>query len=355
MVAHIEKKPLEFYLPKILECAIPTEERGIARDEVRLMVSNKITDKIEHDIFKNLTSYLQEGDVLVINTSGTLNAAIPTILPNKKPGRIHLSTKLNEKEWIVEFRQIHGKKTKRFFGISPDQLFDLPFGGKAKTLESFYQNNSSNSHLSLWKVEFYFEESVEEFLEKNGIPIRYDDVHNIYPNSYYQTVFANQYGSAEMPSAGRAFTTELVTKLVSKGIQFAPILLHTGVASLEIDEKPYPEYFEVSKGSANIVNQAKSENRRIIAIGTTAIRAIESATQNDGKVKPLKGFTNLFITPEKGLKTVNGLLTGFHEPKASHLLMMEALADHEHLKLSYEEAIKKEYQWHEFGDLHLIV
>ena len=355
MVKYIKTIPLDFSLPKILECSKPTEIRGIQRDEVRLMISNKESNQFHHTVFKNITRYLQKGDLLIINTSGTLKAALPITLPNGKIGRIHFSTKRNDKEWLIEIRQVVGNKTKRYHGIKEGDLFNLPKGGSMKIITPFYGNKLETSHLQLWDAHFSLPESIESYLEKHGVPIRYADVQDVYPASYYQTVFANEMGSTEMPSAGRAFTSELVTALVAKGIQFAPILLHTGVASLEVDEKPYPEYFNVSSTTADLINRAKLENRRIIAVGTTAIRAIESAVGDNGFVIPKKGFTNLFITPQRGLDIVNGLLTGFHEPRASHLLMMEALAERSHLELAYQEAIKEGYQWHEFGDLHLIV
>ncbi len=355
MVTPILNKPLDFSLPKMLECAIPSEERGLKRDEVRLMISNQNTDQIHHSTVKDIGSYLKEGDVLIVNTSGTLKAAIPITLPNGKPGRIHLSTRNENDDWLLEIRQVIGEKTKRYQGIQPGNSFELPEGGKLEILNPFYNETLAISHLQLWKARFKLSESVDVFLEKHGIPIRYSNVQTTYPVAYYQTVFANTPGSAEMPSAGRAFTAELVTSLVAKGIQFAPILLHTGVASLEADEQPYPEYFKVNANTATIINEAKREGRRIIAIGTTAIRAIESATNESGKVIAKEGFTNLFITPASGLTIVNGLLTGFHEPKASHLLMMEALATRAHLESSYREAVKQSYQWHEFGDLHLLV
>jgi len=355
MVKYINSEPFDFSLPKLLECAKPTEARGLQRDEVRLMISNRENDKIHHTSFKNITSYLQEGDVLIINTSGTLKAAIPITLPNGEEGRIHLSTKKEENNWLIEIRQVIGNKTKRFHGIKQGDTFELPEGGVMKITKAFYGNQLETTHLQLWKAKFSLPISIKSFLDKYGIPIRYSDVQDIYPSSYYQTVFANELGSAEMPSAGRAFTSALVTELVSKGIQFAPVLLHTGVASLEVNEKPFPEYFKVSATTADLINRAQMENRRIIAVGTTAIRAIESAVGENGLVVSKQGFTNLFITPLRGLDIVNGLLTGFHEPRASHLLMMEALAKRYHLKVAYKEAIREGYEWHEFGDLHLIV
>jgi len=176
-----------------------------------------------------------------------------------------------------------------------------------------------------------------------------------HPLAYYQTFFSFHAGSSEMPSAGRGFTQQLVDKLVAKGIQFAPILLHTGVSSLEEDEKPYPEYMEVHPVSAAIINAAKQKGKRIIAIGTTGIRAIESAVNAEGKVQAFKGHTDLFIEQDTPLKVADGLLTGFHEPKASHLHMLQGLAGYAHIERAYKAALAEDYYWHEFGDLHLIL
>ncbi len=346
----------DFSLPKLLECARPTEVRGITRDGVRLMVSRRSNDRIHHNRFSEIGQFLKEGDVLIINTSGTMNAAIPTRLPNGQEARIHLSTKLSQEEWLVEIRQVIGHKTKRFKGLKEGAFFSLPQGAKAKITAPFYQNKKERDHIQLWKARFFLNELMEDYLEKNGHPIQYGNLDKKYPPAFYQTVFADEKGSAEMPSAGRAFTPKLVTQLMVKGVQFAPVVLHTGVSSLEIGEKPYPEYYRVPLFSASLINRAREEDRRIIAVGTTAIRAVESSLdENTGRVIPSEGMTELYITPGRGLKVVNAMLTGFHEPKASHLLMLEALASRRHLVKAYEAAIEKKYQWHEFGDLHLIV
>lgn len=162
-------------------------------------------------------------------------------------------------------------------------------------------------------------------------------------------------GSAEMPSAGRAFTPELITSLVAHGIQIAPLLLHTGVASLEEHEPPYEEYYRVMPTTAHTVNAARAEGRRVIAVGTTVIRALETVTDTNGITHPGEGWTRVVITPERGIRAVRGLLTGLHEPQATHLLMLAALASPAHLKLTYREALSKGYLWHEFGDLHLLL
>ena len=346
---------INFHLPKKLKCAIPTEIRGLGRDEVRLMISDRKTDEIHHAQFRDIGSYLQEGDVLVVNTSATLPAALDIQLPNGEVGRMHLSTRKNELEWVVEIRSVDGNATHRFKGISEGDKFELPNGGKVVIQQPFYRDNHHENHLYLWQAKFDLPMPMEEYLMQFGKPIRYDRLAANYPLAFYQTVFSNTMGSAEMPSAGRAFTPELVAELIIKGVQFAPVLLHTGVSSLENNEQPYPEYFKITDTAASLINLAKQENRRIIAVGTTAVRAIESATNREGRIEATEGWTNLFITPERGMKMATGLLTGFHEPSASHLLMLGALAKHSHLQLCYDEAITERYHWHEFGDLHLIL
>ncbi len=355
MYTQLLSASFDFHLPHQLECAIPTERRGIPRDAVKLMVSNRSNNKISNTTFNKITDFLKPGDVLVVNTSGTLKAALTTTLPNGKAGRIHLSTKLSRNVWLAEVREVIGKKTKRFHGLQSAQLLPLPGGGNAELLKPYYPSVSEKAHLQLWEIRFFLPKEVEDYLEAYGQPIRYVQLDQQYPSEYYQTVFAKEKGSSEMPSAGRAFTQGLVAKLVAKGVQFAPILLHTGVSSLEVGEKPYPEFAKVPAATATLVNEAKAEGRRIIAVGTTAIRAIESAVDKYGQVHATTGMTDLVVTPERGMQVVNGMLTGFHEPRASHLLMMEALANREHLALCYREAIKEGYQWHEFGDLHLIL
>jgi S-adenosylmethionine:tRNA ribosyltransferase-isomerase len=188
---------------------------------------------------------------------------------------------------------------------------------------------------------------VPAYLDAFGAPIRYSYVNRSWPLSYYRTVFGVTPGSAEMPSASRPFTAEIVTALVARGVQFAPVLLHTGVASPEAHERPYPERFAVPPTSRDLVTRARAEGRRVIAIGTTAVRAIES----DGA----EGWTDVIITPERGVHHVDGLLTGFHEPKASHLDMLAALTSPDLLRRTYEEAIDHGYLWHEFGDVHLLL
>lgn len=354
-LAHITPS-IDFTLPKNLECSKPTEERGIDRDEVRLLVSHYQNDQMTHTQFKSIGQFLLPGDVLVVNTSGTLAAAIPATYQTKKNLRVHLSTQRSEKVWVVEVREVlDSGTTKRYNKIQDGHFLDLKGGGRLELVQPYYTEISKKAHLQLWVAKFQIAGNVIDYLNKNGQAIRYGYVETNYPLDYYQTVFSKDFGSAEMPSAGRAFTNRLVTELVARGIVFAPILLHTGVASLESDERPYEEYFKVPNTTARLVNLARAEGRRVIAVGTTAIRALETVTNPFGETSEGEGWTNVFITPERGLYGIDGLITGFHEPKASHLLMMEALSGKNHLKKSYAAALEEEYQWHEFGDLHLLL
>ncbi len=173
--------------------------------------------------------------------------------------------------------------------------------------------------------------------------------------SYYQTVYATQMGSAEMPSAGRAFTPELLTQLMARGVHIIPLILHTGVASLEGHEPPYEEFYRVPLETARAVNMARTAGKRVVAVGTTVMRALETVADEEGSVHPGQGWTRLVITPQRGLRVIDGLLTGLHEPRATHLAMLEALAGPYHLQVAYAEAIQRGYLWHEFGDLHLIL
>ena len=189
----------------------------------------------------------------------------------------------------------------------------------------------------------------------HGRPIRYGYVGRPWPLSTYQNVYAAEPGSAEMPSAGRPFTAEVITRLVAKGVGVTPLVLHTGVASLEADELPYPERVKVPAATARRVNATRAAGGRVIAVGTTAVRALESAYDAaTGEARSADGWTDLVVSPERGVRLVDGMLTGWHEPEASHLLMLEAVAGRPLLEASYAASLSEGYLWHEFGDVHLI-
>jgi S-adenosylmethionine:tRNA ribosyltransferase-isomerase len=345
---------LDFELPPDLEAGEPPEARGLTRDEVRMMVSYASDDHVVHSRFRDLEDFLEAGDVLVINTSGTMKAALEAVREDGAKLELHLSTHLPAGLWIVELRLPTVTGTEPFRLARRGETLRLPEGA-AVTLHTPYPSDAEGSGARLWISTLNLPFPLDEYLDRHGFPIRYGYVRERWPVSYYQTVYATEPGSAEMPSAGRAFTPELITRLVAKGVQFAPLILHTGVASLEDDEPPYEEFYRVPPDTARLVNTARAAGRRVIAVGTTAVRALETVTDEAGTTHPGEGWTRLFVTPERGIRSVSAMLTGLHEPRSSHLAMLETLAEREHLQLAYEEALREGYLWHEFGDLHLIL
>jgi S-adenosylmethionine:tRNA ribosyltransferase-isomerase len=342
---------LQFQLPEQLACPLPTEMRAVRRDAARLLVSSRDGDDLQHTSFAQLYKYLKPGDVLVVNTSATQAAALPLHLPTGEEARLHLSTQLGKDRWLVEIRMVQNDKTFRWKAGKAGMEFALPGGASLRLSKRFY---GQQEQLDLWEAQLHTPQSIHLYLNHFAQPIKYQNIAKPYPLSYYQTFFADTPGSSEMPSAGRGFTAELVDHLLLKGISFAPILLHTGVSSLEVGELPYPEYAEVSALTASIINAARSRGGRVIAVGTTAVRALESAMRA-GEVQAFRGHTDLFIGHDYQMQAVDGLITGFHEPEASHLHMLQALASERHLAKAYETAIAEGYFWHEFGDFHLII
>ncbi len=350
-----ELSVLDFALSSELEAKEPPEARGLARDEVRLMVSYISTNTTVHTQFRHIGDFLEPGDVLVINTSGTLNAALPAVRSDGTQFELHLSTHLSTNTWVVEMRAYQDKQkktTRPFYTIQPEESFELP-GGAGITLHTPYVPNQAFRRL--WVASLHLYEPLHAYLEQYGFPIRYNYVQKGWPLSYYQTVYATEPGSAEMPSAGRAFTPELLTGLIARGIQIAPLLLHTGVASTEQNEPVYDEYYRVPEPTARIINAAHLARQRVIAVGTTAVRALETVTDSHGITHLGEGWTDILITPQRGIRAVNGLLTGLHEPLSTHLAMLETLTGRTHLEATYKEALQEKYLWHEFGDMHLIL
>ena len=355
-----EMETLDFQLPAELEAGEPPEARGLARDQVRLMVSYRSTGRIVHTGFRSLPDFLKAGDVLVINTSGTLNAALKARRADGTALELHLSTHLPADLWVIELRRISNNGTLPFYQAKPGERIDLTNGGWA-ILHTAYrpeqrdQQVDGPDRIRLWIATLHLPQTLEVYLENYGFPIRYKYVRDSWPISYYQTVYATETGSAEMPSAGRAFTPELITRLMAKGVQIAPLILHTGVASLEDHEPPYEEYYRVPTETVGLINAAHHSGKQVVAVGTTVVRALESVTNENGVSHPGEGWTDVIVTPERGIHSVDGMLTGLHEPRSTHLAMLAALAGQKHLRLAYAQALQHGYLWHEFGDLHLIL
>jgi S-adenosylmethionine:tRNA ribosyltransferase-isomerase len=353
-----ELAPLDFVLPPGLEAGEPPEAHGLARDGVRLMVSYRGDDRVEHARFHELDRFLRTGDLLVINTSGTLPAALAVTRADGTPLELHLSTHLPGDVWSVELRAPSERGTLPFREPSlPGETLSLPGGASARLLAPYAADREREQveEPRLWLAALALPEPLLPYLARHGFPIRYSYVREPWPLEYYQTVYATEPGSAEMPSAGRAFTPELIARLVARGVQIAPLLLHTGVGSLEEHEPPYEEQYRVPAETARLVNAARGDGRRVIAVGTTVVRALETVTEPDGTVHAGEGWTWLVVTPRRGVRAVDGLLTGLHEPRASHLAMLEAIAGRAHLQVAYDAALRERYLWHEFGDLHLIL
>ena len=349
-------------LPARLEAAEPPEARGLRRDDVRLLVSRVDTGEIEHSRFSELPRWLSPGDVLVVNTSGTLNAAIAARSSSGQRFELHLSTRLPGHFCVVEVRRPGPVASLPCFDARAGTAFDLEGGGRITMLAPYPFAGSLDARSRLWIAAPELDTPVLVYLERFGTPIRYDYVRSPWPASMYQTVFATEAGSAEMPSAGRPFTPELVTRLVANGIQIAPLLLHTGVGSLEDHEPPYEEYFRVPPETAERVNAARRAGRRVIAVGTTVVRALETVTDIRCITSPGEGWTSLVITGDRPLRSVNGMITGLHEPRATHLAIVRRAiaaasgpAPSSHLDRAYGEARRAGYLWHEFGDSHLII
>ncbi|MGW2722533.1 S-adenosylmethionine:tRNA ribosyltransferase-isomerase [Streptomyces sp. NPDC001492] len=340
-------------VPEELSARIPVEQRGagLDRDAVRLLVSHGT--EVSHHAFVELPRLLRAGDLLVVNTSPTLAAAVDGWAGHARVV-VHFSTRGDDGRWAVELRDPDGKGTTRARAAGPAGLEVRLPGGVRLVLEEPLSARGDR----LWWARASGA-GVLGLLREHGRPIRYSYTERDQPLSVYQTVFAlpsaDGTGSAEMPSAARPFTARLVAELVSRGVQFAPVTLHTGVASAETHEPPYAERFSVPAASARLINAVRAGDGRVVAVGTTAVRAVESAAGPDGVVRARAGWTDLVVTPERGVRVVDGLLTGLHEPEASHLLMLEAIAGRAAIDRSYEEALRGLYLWHEFGDVHLIL
>jgi len=339
-------KALDFYLPDELNASHPPEKRGLRRDHVRMMVLDRKTGGISHDRFYHLMNYLQPGDLVILNNSRT----IPAVLKGKwlsKMERIapqvevRLARRRSEDTWdaLIVANPVKTGDTLQF---SPELL--------ATVIE-----NKDNSPL---KTIRFSKKGTDLFnnIYFLGEPIRYEYINQPWALDYYQTVFASHPGSVEMPSAGRAFSWELLFALMQRDVQIDYIQLHTGLSYLLDDElEPSPEdndeEYHISESTMKKILETKASRKRVIAVGTTVVRALESAVQNS----TLSGVTNLYIHPHYPLKIVDGIITGFHEPKASHLDMLSAFISEQHLLNAYEEAIKSRYLWHEFGDMNLIL
>lgn len=333
-------EPLErvlFRLPKELEAREPAEERGTGRDDVRLLVTHE--RGMQHAQFRQLPDFLAPGDLVVVNSSATIPAALAAHQDNGSAMSLHVSTRLPADLYVVEPRP----------NIDRSQRLQLEGGAEALLLTPYLTSQR------LWIARLALPSAFLAYMMRYGHPIRYRHASREYPLDTYQNVYADEPGSAEMPSAGRPITRALLDRFRFMGIRSTSIVLHAGVSSAERHEPPFEEWFEVTAHAAAAVRRARRRGSRVVAVGTTVVRALESSLDAGGDVVASRGWTDLVITPKQGVRSVDALLTGFHEPKSSHLAMLEAIAGRDRIVQSYQVALSSGYLWHEFGDSHLIL
>jgi S-adenosylmethionine:tRNA ribosyltransferase-isomerase len=342
-----------FALPVDTTATEPPEQRGLRRDGVRLLVAAE--SSIVHTRFAKIGDHLHSGDVLVVNTSATVPGQLDGLRAGE-PVVVHVANRLADGTRVIELRTPPIAAAPILDGRAGDRIA-LPAGASVELVTPYPEPGSSPSGEGnrLWRGRLRTPTRVGEYLELHARPISYGYLRESFPIAAYQTIFALCPGSAEMPSAARPFSTELVARLVARGVTFAPITLHTGVSSQEAHEGPQAEWFEVSRTTADLVNAARQRGGRVIAVGTTATRAIESAAAENSAVEPTSGWTELVITPDRPVRVVNGLVTGWHNPDASHLLLVESVAGPELTQRAYDAAVAERYLWHEFGDSGLLL
>lgn len=337
---------MKFELPEELNAKEPPERRGIRRDYVKMMVLDKTTGQTNHTQFYHLDRYLKKGDLLVLNASRT----VPAVLKSQK--------EMDGTE--VEIRLAHRKN---------ESIWEaLPVSGTVKkgdvirfspTLTATIIEQSDETPFVLLAFNLCCS-SLFNQIYRLGEPVRYEYIQEPWNLDYYQTVFATIPGSVEMPSAGRAFSWELLFRLQKKGVKIAYITLHTGLSYL-LDDKWHKgpdtnfENYEVPKETAEMILETKRSGGKVIAVGTTVVRTLETVAREKGILLAASGWTNLYITENTKLEVCDGLITGMHEPEASHLQLLSAFVDREKLYDAYTDAIQQRYLWHEFGDMNLIL
>ncbi|MGH8968769.1 MAG: S-adenosylmethionine:tRNA ribosyltransferase-isomerase [Actinomycetes bacterium] len=339
-----------FDLPPDRSAAEPPEERGLARDGVRLLVADGQGE--QHATFRDLGRFLAPGDLLVVNTSKTTAAAVDGVRATGHRVTVHFSTRLEDGSHVVELRSQDGRA--RVLDGATGEVVTLPRGATLR-LRAPWPQPDRPGPVRLWRADVGVEGPVAGYLRRVARPISYGYLRGRWPLASYQTVFARDDGSAEMPSAGRPFSPELVTSLVGDGVLIAPVTLHTGVSSLEAGETPYPEWFRVPPTTAALVPWVRGNGGRVVAVGTTVTRALESVARSDGAVEAAEGWTGLVLGPDRPARVVDGIVTGLHAPDASHLQLLEAVAGAAVVRRAYRAAVRAGYLWHEFGDSCLLL
>lgn len=330
-----------FALPPGLEADAPPP----TRDGIRLLVARS-RRPLRHVRFTELPDALEPGDLLVVNTSDTEPAAVDGYRADGRPVVLHVSGPAPAAgAFLVELRTPDGRRVR---DGRAGEVVHLPRGVDAELITGG----------RVREARIAVEGDVRGWLAAVGRPIRYAHLSGQPPLAEFRTVFAEptgEFASAESPSAGRPFTAAVVDGLRRKGVGIARLVLHTGVSSLEADETPLPERYRVPAPTADAVNRTRAAGGRIVAVGTTVTRALETVAAPDGTVRAGAGWTDLVLGPQRRARVVDGLVTGWHEPQASHLLLLEAVAGARLVGRAYAAAVERGYRWHEFGDSCLLL
>ncbi len=335
-------------LPPGSEATAPPERRGLARDGVRLMAVRP--DGVVHAVFRDLPDLLAPGDLLVVNTSATLPARLDVRRRDGVTVPLHVSTTLDDGDWVVEVRRPDNDGPD--LGVEPGSTVDLPGGGALRLLTGHPHPGRGSR---LWRARPEPPATARAVLGAHGRPITYGYLRARVTLGDAQNVYATVPGSAENASAGRPFTDRLLVRLMARGVPVVPVVLHAGVSSPELHEPPAPERFAVPEVTARLVEATRRAGGRVVAVGTTVTRALESATGDDGVTRPAAGWTDLVLGPGRPVRTVTGLLTGLHAPEASHQLLLEAVAGPDLVARAYAAAVAERYLWHEYGDSMLFL
>jgi S-adenosylmethionine:tRNA ribosyltransferase-isomerase len=347
---HASPPPMtRFEQPPDREAGEPPEDRGLTRDGVRMLVARPGT--IDHRRFRDLPGQLEPGDLLVVNTSATMPAALTAVRGDASRCEVHVSSTLGDGSWVIEVRR--SERRGPDLDVVAGDLLVLPGGVRLRVGRPYPRSDAVQSRLSTAGARPVTD--VLGYLGRHGRPIAYGYLKRSFPLSAYQTVYAGAACSAEMPSAGRPFTAALMLRLIGRGITIAPVVLHAGVSSPELHERPVPERFSVPASTARLVDSTRQAGGRVVAVGTTVVRALESAATPDGQVQAASGWTDLVLGPDRPARATTGLITGWHAPQASHLLLLEAVAGGDLVGDAYRAALQHGYLWHEFGDSSLLL
>jgi S-adenosylmethionine:tRNA ribosyltransferase-isomerase len=336
----------DFVVPPERVATAPPEHRGIARDAVALLVAR--STRVDHVRFADLPRFLSPGDLVVVNNSATRPAAVDGDLDGRDVV-VHLSTRHADETWTVEVRRADGMGP--VLDRSPGDRIELPGAGCVTLLAPVTPGATR-----LWWAGVDVPGAVvDDHMAVHGRPITYGRADRRWPLTAYQTIFAARPGSAEMASAGRPFSDRMVVDLVRAGVAVAPVTLHAAVSSPELHERPPAEWYEVPAATAEQVRRTRGAGGRVVAVGTTVTRALETVAGADGIVAAGSGWTDVVLGPDRPARVVDGLVTGWHEAEASHLLLLEAVAGATLIDRAYAAALERDYLWHEFGDACLLL